>query len=158
MVAAGYAVVLAFAAAEFYARYLLEQDDPAAVSAASGMWAGGDLLLELFVAVLLMIPTFFLVRIGSKFETPYTIYSKTLLIIGFSAPLCLALLAVGSQVLPENLVAFCFERLMWSPFILAIIGMSRLMARFDRAKRFMSYALLLEVATLGGSVAAILYA
>ena len=56
----GYAAVLAFAANEFYEQYVYELNHAADVAAYSGMFAGGDLLLELFVLFLLMIPTFFL--------------------------------------------------------------------------------------------------
>lgn len=129
----------------------------AEVAAAGGMFAGGDLLLELFVVFLLMIPTVFLVRLGSRFEEPYTTYSKTLLVVGLSAPVCLALFALGNKQLPDSVAAVCLERLFWSPLVLAIIGMSRLMARFDRAKRLTSYALLLETVTLCLAVTLLLY-
>jgi hypothetical protein len=39
-----------------------------------------------------------------------------------------------------------------SPFILVGIGISRLVARFDRAKKLASYALLIEGLTLGIAV------
>jgi hypothetical protein len=152
LVGAGYAVILAFAGAEFCYRYLYEISHPEEVIAQSGMFAGGDMILAIFVGFLLMIPTLFLIWIGAKFEAPYTIYSKLLLLVGFSAPACLALLYFGSQRLPGSFAVFCFERLFCSPFILAIIAMSRLVARFDRAKQFTSYALLLEAATLCTSI------
>jgi hypothetical protein len=152
LVGAGYAVILAFAGAEFYERYLYEISHREEVIAESGMFAGGDMILAIFVVLLLMIPSLFLIRIGAKFEAPYTTYSKLLLFVGLSAPACLALLYFGSQRLPATFAVFCFERLFWSPFILAIIAMSRLVARFDRAKQFTSYALLLEAATLCTSI------
>jgi hypothetical protein len=155
LVGAGYAAVLAYAAYESHLRYLEELNHPEDVIAYSGMYAGGDLILEVFILFLFMIPTFFLVRIGAKFEPPYTTYSKTLLIVAWSAPVCLGLLFFGDKHLSENLGVLCFERLLWSPFILALIGMSRLMARFNRAKRLTLYALLLEGATLCLSIAAI---
>jgi hypothetical protein len=37
------------------------------------------------------------------------------------------------------------------------MGISRLVARFDRAKRFASYALLIEVLTLGIAVALLIH-
>ena len=157
LVGAGYAVVLAFAAAEFHLRSLMERNDPAGVTASSGMYAAGDMLLDMFLTFLLMIPTFFLVWIGAKFESPYTIYSKTLLIVGFSAPVSLGLLFWGSKYLPGDIGAYCFLRLLWSPFILGLIGMSRLMARFDRAKRLTSYALTVEGTTFTVSIAMIVY-
>jgi len=47
---------------------------------------------------------------------------------------------------------------MWSPFILVGIGVSRLVARFDRAKRLLSYALLIEGLTLAIAVALLIHA
>jgi hypothetical protein len=157
LVGIGYVAVLAFAANEFYERHVYELNHREEVAAASGMFAGGDLILELFIAFLFMIPTFFLVCIGAKFEAPYTSYSKTLLMVGFSAPVALGLLFFANKLLPENITVICFERLLWSPFILALIAMSRLMARFDYAKRLTSYALLLEGATFCMSIAVIVY-
>ena len=61
LVGAAYAAVLAYAAAEeFHLRYLQELNHPADVMASSGMYAGGDMMLEAFVAFLLMIPNFLL--------------------------------------------------------------------------------------------------
>jgi len=156
LVGAGYAVVLAFAGMEYYDRYLYEISHREEVMAYSGMFAGGDMILSIFFALVLMIPTLFLIWIGAKFEAPYTIYSKLLLFAGLSAPACLALLYFGSPSLPATFAVFCFERLFWSPFILAIIAMSRVVARFDCAKRFTSYALLLEGGTLCTSIGLIL--
>src|SRR5262245_23209526 len=91
-VAAAYAAVLLFAAEELVTRYLYEANHPAEVAAASGMYAGGDLLLEIFIVFLFMIPTYFLIRIGSQFEKPYTTYSKIVLVVGLTAPVCWGLL------------------------------------------------------------------
>jgi hypothetical protein len=83
-VAMAYAAVLSFAAGELYSRYLYEVNHPADVSASSGMYAGGDLLLEIFIVFLFMIPTYFLIRIGRNSRSA-TAYSKILLIVGLSA-------------------------------------------------------------------------
>jgi len=155
-VAAAYAAVLSFAAGELYSRYLYEVNHPADVSASSGMYAGGDLLLEIFIVFLFMIPTYFLIRIGAKFEAPYTAYSKILLIVGLSAPASLGLVFLGRAYLPESLNVLCLERLLWSPFILMLIGISRRAAQFDRAKRAISYALLSESFSFCLSVAIII--
>src|SRR5262245_811652 len=156
LVGLGYAAVLAFAANELHERYVYEMEHRAEVIAESGMFAGGDMIEDIFIAFLFMIPTLFLVRIGAKFEAPYTTYSKTLFIVALSAPFCLVLL-FANKYLPGNFTTLCFERLLWSPFILALIGMSRRMARFDRAKRLISYALLSEGATLCVCIALIVY-
>jgi hypothetical protein len=59
LVAAGYVAVLAYAANAFHVRSEYALNHPADVAASGGMYAGGDLILEIFVAFLLMIPTFF---------------------------------------------------------------------------------------------------
>jgi hypothetical protein len=156
-VALAYAAVLSFAAGELFARYMYESNHAADVAAASGMYAGGDMLLEIFIVFLFMIPTYFLIRIGAPFETPYTAYSKVLLIVGFTAPVCLGLLLLGKAYLPESLSVLCLERLLWSPFILMLIAISRRAAKFDRAKRAISYALLSEAFTFCLSIALIIF-
>jgi hypothetical protein len=52
----------------------------------------------------------------------------------------------------------CLYRLMWLPFILVGMGISRLVARFDRAKRFASYALLIEGLTLAIAAGLVIHA
>ena len=155
LIALLYAAVLAFAAGLLYMRHLQELKYPA--EASGGMWAGGDLVLDIFIACLFMVPTGFLIAATARFEAFYTGYCKFLLGFSLSAPVCLSLLYLGKQHVGESLVNLCFDRLVWSPFILAEMGISRLVARFDRAKRFAAYALLIEVLTLGASVALLIY-
>ncbi len=147
MVGVAYAAVMSFAAGELLTRYVYEANHPADVAASGGMYAGGDMLVDIFLVFLFMIPTYFLIRIGAQFESPYTTYSKILLIVGLTAPVCLGLLFVGTTYIPENLSVLCLERLLWSPVILMLIGISRRAAQFDRAKRAISYALLSEAFT-----------
>jgi hypothetical protein len=54
--------------------------------------------------------------------------------------------------------AYCLFRLLSSPFILFEIGASRLAARFDRAKKLISYALLIEGLTLATAVVLLIHA
>src|SRR5262245_40644859 len=157
LVGVAYAAVLSFAAGELVERYAYEANHAAEVAAASGMYAGGDMLLDIFLVFLFMIPTYFLIRIGAQFETPYTTYSKILLIVGLNAPVCLGLLFLGKTYLPENLSVLCLERLLWSPFVLMLIGISRRAAQFDRAKRAISYALLSEAFTFCLSIIIVVF-
>src|SRR5689334_20415031 len=113
MIGGGYAVVVPYSSTLVYKRHAWETAHSAEVIAASGMYAGGDMFLALFITFLFMIPTIFLVRVISKFEVPAAVYSKTLLVVGLSAPLCLAILFFGHQRAP-NLSAYCFFRLLWS--------------------------------------------
>ena len=155
-VALGYAAVLVVAAALLYGRHLQELKYPA--EASGGMWAAGDLFLQIFIACLFMIPTVFLVWVIARFEAPYKTYSQFLLGLSLSAPVCLSVLSLGENHLAGSLGFLCLYRLLWSPFILVGIGVSRLAARFDRAKRFVNYALLIEGLTLVSAVALIVRA
>ena len=121
------------------------------------MWAGGDLLLYIFIACLFMVPTVFLIWVTARFEAFYTPYSKFLLGLSLSAPVCLSVLFLGEKHVGQSLIILCLYRLIWSPFIIVGMGTSRLVARLDRAKRFASYALLIEVLTLSLAVALLIY-
>lgn len=155
LVALGYAAVSAFAAILLYGRHLQELQNPA--DASGGMWAAGDAFLYIFVACLFMVPTALLIWITAKFEAFYTAYSKFLLGLSLSAPVCLSVLFLGGNHVRESLLNLCMYRLMGLPFVLVGIGISRLAARFDRAKRFVSYALLIEGLTLVVAVALVIH-
>jgi hypothetical protein len=152
-IALGYAAVLAVAAYLLYERHLQELRHPADVVASSGMYAGGDALLTIFIACLFMIPTIFLLLVIARFEAFYTAYAQLLLGISLSAPVCLSMFFFGENRVAQSVSILCFYRLLLSPFILVGIGVSRLVARFDRAKRLVSYAFLIEGLTLGIAVA-----
>jgi hypothetical protein len=149
----GYAAVFVVSAGLVLARYLLEITHRAEVAAAGGMYAAGDIFLAIFIIGLFMVPTAFLVWAMAKFETFYTKYSQVLLGLSLSAPVCLGLFHFGGNYVSQGLNLFCLCRLVLSPFILVGIGVSRLVARFDRAKKLTSYALLIEGLTLGIAVA-----
>jgi hypothetical protein len=151
LVALGYGAVLIVAAALLYGRHLVELADP--VAASGGMAAFGDTLLYLFIGCLFMIPTAFLIWIAARFEVLYTAYSQSLLGLSLSAPVCLSGFLFGENHLARSLGWFCLFRIMGSPVVLVGMGISRLVARFDRAKRLASCALLIEGLTLGVAVA-----
>lgn len=147
----GYAAVLAIAAAILYARHLQELLYPA--EASSGMWAAGDAMLYIFIAFLFLLPTIFLFLVIAKFESFYTACSQFLLGVSLSAPVCLGLLWFGENRLADRFMIFCLYRLLCSPFLLVGLGVSWPAARFDRAKRLVTYAFLVEGLTLGAAVA-----
>jgi hypothetical protein len=122
------------------------------------MWAFGDALLLIFIACLFMIPTVFLIWVIARFDSVYTAYSRFLLGLSLSAPVCLSVLLLGESQVAQSLGSLCLYRLLGSPFILVGIGISRLVARFDRAKRLASYALLIEGLTIGAAVALFFHA
>jgi hypothetical protein len=156
LVGLGYAAALVVAAALLFARHLQELKYPA--DASGGMWAAGDLFLYIFIAGLFMVPTLCLILVAARFEAFYTAYSKFLLALSLTAPVCLGVLVLGENHLGESLINLAFFRLIWLPFILVGMGVSRLAARFDRAKRFVSYALLTEGLTLAIAVALLIHA
>ncbi len=156
LVALGYAAVLVVAATLLYGRHLQELRYPD--EASGGMWAAGDAFLYIFIACLFMVPTVFLIWITARYEAFSTAYSKFLLGLSLSAPVCLGVLFLGENHVGESLFNLCLYRLMWLPFILVGMGISRMVARFDRAKRFASYALLIEGLTLVIAVALVIHA
>ncbi len=149
MVAFGYASVLAVSAALIVVRYFEYLTHPADVAAAGGMYAGGDLMLEAFIGGMLLVVTFFLVLVIYKWESAYTIYSKILLGLSLTAPLSVGLLFIPAVSQGSSLLGgACMFRLFASPMIVVGMGMSRVFARFPRAKRLTVYGLLIEVVTM----------
>jgi hypothetical protein len=156
LVALGYAAVLVVAATLLYGRHLQELKYPA--EASGGMWAAGDALLYIFIVGLFMVPTVLLIWVTARFEAFYTAYSNFLLGLSLTAPVCLSVIFLGENHVGQSLITLCLYRLMWSPFILVGMGISRLVARFDRSKQFASYALLIEGLTLAIAVALVIHA
>jgi hypothetical protein len=158
LIAVSYAVVFFVAAGLLYHRQVWERDHFAEVVAESGMTAAGDTLLEIFIAFMFAVPTAFLIRVMARFETLFTTYSKVLLGLSMTSPVCLIGIYLGEKHVWQSAITFCFYRFVFSPLILAGIGFSRLVARFPRAKRLSVYALLVEGMTMGIAVALILNA
>lgn len=151
--------MLATAALLLYVRHLQYVNHPEDVAAAGGMYAAGDLMLEIFIACMLLVPTFFLALVIRKSEHLYAAYSMVLLGLSLTAPVCMGVLSVpavnqGTMVLGW----ICMDRLLCSPVVIVGLVFSRLLARFDRAKRLTLYALLIEVLTLALTAALFLFA
>jgi len=83
-IALGYAAVVAVAAGLLYERHLQELNPPADVEAYGGMYAGGDALLEIFIACLFMVPTVFLVWGTARFDAFYTTFVQALVVAFYS--------------------------------------------------------------------------
>jgi hypothetical protein len=149
LVAASYAAVLAIAVVLIVARYLQYIRHPEDANAYAGMYAGGDMMLGLFICFLLMVPTAFLVFIIRKSEAASEKYAKVLFGFSLTAPLSATLIAIPA-VGRSNMILgyFCLFRLLASPVVLIWLIVSWLLARFDRQKRWTSYALLVEALTL----------
>jgi len=130
----------------------MERYQAADGSASGGMYAFGDLLLGIFILCLFMIPTVFLIWVMAKSEAGYITYSQLLLGFSLSAPVCLSLFVLGNHHVSANLKLVCLCRLLCSPLALVGMGVSRWVARIDRAKKLTLYALIVEGVTLGIAV------
>ena len=149
LVACGYAMVLGISGILIAWRYWQYETHPADVAAYGGMWAGGDLMLEIFICGMLLLVTFFLVLVIYKYETAYTNYAKALLALSMTAPVSVGLMAIPAVGGRTSLLGYaCMFRLFASPPVLVGLGMSRLFARFPKAKQKTNYALLIEGLTL----------
>jgi len=153
LVGCGYLAVIAISVALVVMRYVAYAEHPADVAASGGMWAGGDLILELFIVAMLLFVTFILVLVIRKSEAAYTIYSKALVGISLSAPLSAGLMAIpligkSSDGILSIIGYACMFRLFASPMLAFGIGASRLLADFPRSKKLTVYALAIEVLTL----------
>jgi len=146
LVGGAYAAVLVITAGLLYGRHLLALQDPAAAS--GGMFAFGDTILHLFIGCMFLVPTVFLIWVIAKSENAYTAYSRFLFGLSLSAPVCVGVVILGENYVAPSLSWFCFFRILESPIVLLGMGISRFAARFDRAKRLTSYALLVEGLTL----------
>jgi hypothetical protein len=152
LVAVGYAGALVVSAALLYRRHLVNLQDPAAAS--GGMAAAGDMMLQLFIGGLFLVPSALLIWMIAKFDAPYTTYSRFLFGFSLSAPVCMGMALLSDKYIAPSLSWFCFFRILQSPNILVGMGVSRFAARSDGAKRLASRALLIEGLTLGLPIAA----
>jgi hypothetical protein len=75
LIGAGYAAVLMFAVYEFFQSYLYRLREP--IDPSGGMAAFGDEILTLFVFLLFLVPTFFLLRLMAQSDGVYTVYAKS---------------------------------------------------------------------------------
>ncbi len=152
LVIAGYAGVLLLCAALIFWRHLQYVMHANDVDASGGMWAFGDLLLELFIAGLFLIPTLLLAFFLRNSETAFTRYATALVVVALTAPLCIASFFVpaigqsGSGFL-GMLGWLSLGRVSASPVFLVGLFFSRLFARFRRAKRLILYAFVIELGT-----------
>lgn len=152
-VQAAYGVVLAVSVFLVVWRYLQYRWHAEDASLYGGMWAGGDMALGFFIFCLFLVPTFFLVLAIRYSEPLYTRYSKVLLGLGLSAPLSLGLIAIPEVYQGQSLLGWVFFwRILGSPFVFLVLAGSRLLARFPRAKRLCSYAVVIEGLTLAAMV------
>src|SRR5258707_15448050 len=75
-VAAAYAAVLAVSTFLVVERYLQYVRHPEDANQYSGMWAGGDMIVGVFIFCLFLVPTLFLVLVMRNSEPLYTSYNE----------------------------------------------------------------------------------
>ena len=154
LVKASYAVVIVVSALLIFERYLTYVRNPQDVAASSGMYAGGDLLLEVIIFFLFLVPTVALMFVIRKSESAYTAYAKVLLGLSVTAPLSLVFLVI--PVLNQWYWGdACIFRLFAIPIVVVVLIFSRWLTRFARARRLISYALLIEGLTFVAIIAAL---
>ena len=146
-------MVVVVSALLIYERSLQYVRNPQDVAASSGMYAGGDLLLEIFICFLFLVPTLALVFVIRKSESCYTAYAKVLLVLSLTAPI-----SVGLLIIPVLNQWYwgdaCIFRLFAIPIVVVVLIFSRWLTRFERAGRLISYALLIEGLTFVVIIAA----
>jgi len=154
LVAASYALVGVVSALLIYRRYLQYIRNPQDVVASSGMYAGGDLLLEIFICLLFLVPTVALMAVIRKSESCYTAYAKVLLGLSLTAPISVGLLIIPvlNQWYWGNA---CIFRLFAIPIVVVVLIFSWLLTRFARARRLIFYALLIEGLTFAVIIASL---
>ena len=148
-VGGGYAAVVAFSAALIVMRYFQYVMHPADAAQYSGMWAGGDLMLELFICGMLLVMTSILAVVIMGDEVAYTTYSKVLVGVSMTMPLSVGFIAIPAVNQGVGVFGFaCLFRLFASPLVILALAFSRLLARFPRPKKLITYSLLIEGLTL----------
>lgn len=151
LIAVAYAAILLLGTCWFFLRNLEALRDPQASS--GGMWAFGDEILIIFLYLLCLVPTFFLLRLMRTNDLVYDNYARIVLAISLTAPLCLAALVfhVGEKI---TLLHDFFElRFFRSPMLFVLMVMSRLFARERPAKRLLNYAMQTEALTFIAAIA-----
>ncbi|MGB7586570.1 MAG: hypothetical protein WBM11_17145 [Terriglobales bacterium] len=148
LVGAGYGVVALVSAGLIFVRYLQYARHPGDAAAYSTMWGFGDWMLEFFILGLFLVPTFFLLLVIAKSEPASLLYSKLLLAFSLTMPLSIGLFFIPAVAQGWMPGIFCLYRVLGSPVVLVGMLLSRVMARFPRAKRLTSYSLLVETGTL----------
>lgn len=143
VVAATYGVVFLASALLVLQRALVYIRNPQDAAAAGGMYAGGDLALEILIILMFLVPTVALVFVIRNSEQAYTAFAKVLLCVSLTAPISVGFLALPffNQWYWGDAVVF---RLFAIPIFVAVLIFSRLLARFRRARRLISYAIMVE--------------
>jgi len=150
IVAAIYVAVVAVSGILVALRYLQYVRHPQDVAAAGGMYGFGDVMLALMIVCMLLFPTFLLAIVVRQSEALSIGYAKAMVGVSLTLPLSAGIIAIPAVAQSTSILGeLCLEWLFASPAVLVGLVMSRLLAKFDRAKRLTLYAILIEIVTLG---------
>jgi hypothetical protein len=143
LVAASYAVVAVVSAFLIFVRYLQYVRNPQDVAAAGGMYAGGDLMLEVIIGFLFLLPTIALVFVIRKSESAFTYYAKVLLGLSLTAPISVGLLFIPR---PQSVVLGRCDCLstVCDPHGDRRLHLQPVAGSLSSRSRLISYALLIE--------------
>jgi hypothetical protein len=150
LIAAGYGAVSLVAAILLYYQHLqhLRELQVIAAMGPPSFHPFSDWLLALLIGGLFLIPTVLLVLTVRESETAYTLYSRILLLLSITLPVCLLLTSLLPLLGIDFLFMLCLFRFYVSPAVAVGLAISWFFARFARAKRLILYALIVEVGAL----------
>jgi len=147
-IAAGYAAVALLASILIYNQHVqrVRELHEEMASRMPQFHPNNEWLVALLIGGLFLLPTFLLISVIRESETAYTLYSRALLALSVTAPLCI-LIFIGGLSLGTGFLGVCFYRFFASPSITLGLIVSRVFARFERAKRLILCALGIEMVT-----------
>jgi hypothetical protein len=156
-IASCYAAIFALAAAMIGYRHFAALRNPNDFN--GGMAAGGDLILEIGIGGLLLIPTFLLALVIRDREEMYTWFSKVLLGFSLTAPISLGLLHIPAVAQSDGFLGFfCMYRMFGAPVVMMWLATGRALARFRTAKRLTGWAVAIEAGTVVVAIALLFFA
>jgi hypothetical protein len=142
-----YAAILLYAAAMITTRYLAGLRSPNDFN--GGMAAFGDLMLDLFIGFLLLVPNTLLAFAIRDREQSYTTFAKVLFVFSLTSPLSFVLTLIPAIGQKDTILGdVCLYRAMGAPMVLLWLGAARLLARFRPAKKLTFWAMVIEAVPL----------
>jgi len=144
LIGEGYGLLVAAVVGALYQRHVDKVRDPFGL-AVSNTYADAAAWVTIFLCLMFLVPTYFLLRTMAQSDAFFAVYSRILLALSVTAPVCFAMsLHTDSLTLGD----LCVERLDFSPFVLVLLAMSRVMGRHRRGKRLITWAFAIELLTL----------
>jgi hypothetical protein len=157
-VAASFATALGLSGMLVLQRYLLYVNHPEDVAAAGGMYAAGDMMLEVFIGLLLLAPAILLALVIRHSEKLYNRYAQVAVGVSLTAPISFGLLSLPAVSQSSGMLGeLLMFRMVITPLVLLALLLSRWLARFQPAKRLTMYAVVIEALTIVAAVSLMVY-